>query len=174
MIVSSMYPGDENYHLKNVQHDLYNRHVVAIFDAARLALCVANNLLGTKLLIAEKAGCIEYIDHRSLQAAHDIMAAAYRYRHDDGGQLLLWDDQGQYTRYASAWADWFRRQLDELAKYPDFVRPTVEAVLFKNSPMGYFAEDALSDMLIGHYDMDKWSPSGPYVKHFRHRLKRVC
>lgn len=173
MIVGSMYPGDENNTLMNVQHDLYHRHVFAIFDAARQALSFADRLLGTGLLMAEKARAIDYVDHGSLRVAHDIIAATYRYYHDDGGQLLLWDNQGQYNRYSLGWANWFREELHTLAINPCFVLPTVEAVMFENSPMGRFAEGALNDMLITHYHMDKWAPSDPNVKFLRQRLKRL-
>ena len=42
MIVSEVFPGDNNKALKWVQHDLYPRSVAAIFEAARRTMVLAD------------------------------------------------------------------------------------------------------------------------------------
>ena len=157
MIVTSVYKNDDNELLKMVQHDDYMRSVGSIFRAATSALVRADALLGTELLIVEKARAVTTFDHRALQGAHDILAATYRYRHDDGGQMRLFEEaSAQATRYCAHWRMWLGEQLQELVEYPQFVRSVVESVIFANSVMGTLAERRACGVLHSHYSTGDW------------------
>ena len=165
MIISKVYENDCNELLKDVQHDAYWRSIGSIFKAARAELLQADAILGTNLLIAEKARKVQALDHRVLQNAHDILAAAFRYHHDDGGQLALGESpDAQRLRYSIEWAQWLEEQLRELIKYPQFVRSTVECVIFSNGEVGYMAENRLSDLLLTHLSAGDWMYQDGYLK----------
>lgn len=164
MIIARCFLNDDNDLLKDVQHHLYRESVYRLFDAARRALVRADEVLGTKLLIAEQAAAVDRFDHRVLQAAHDIMAATYRHSQCDGGQLQLLETQEvQRTCYSVAWTQWLKAQLDELAQSPGFVRSTVQAVLFANTELGYLAERELGCLLVTRYDLRSWEEPGGYA-----------
>lgn len=167
MIISDVFPGDNNTTLKRVQHDLYPQSVVAIFEAALRTMVLADAVLMTNLELVTKAKAIERFDHRVLQDAHDILAARFRHLHDDGGQIDLLDPADPNVMYIQAWSDWRASQLKELATYPDFVRSAVEAVVFANTEFGYIAEQQLCNTLITHVVMEDWAPSARYVSQYR-------
>lgn len=165
MIIKRVFQNDDNRLLKDVQHDEYMRSVVRIFNAARAELAHADAIIGSNLLIVEKARATTAFDHRVLQDAHDIMAAAYRYRHDDGGQMQLFGDPDkQKDEYLRAWVDWLSEQLTELIRSPQFVRSVVECVIFANSVMGHAAEARLGDFLLEHYSAGDWAFPDGYLK----------
>ena len=165
MILSNVYENDCNRLLKDVQHDEYPRSIGTIFKSARDGLIRADAILGSNLLITEKAREVQSFDHRVLQDAHDIIAAAFRYRHDDGGQLRLGEDpEHQRLRYLRAWINWLNEQLGELVHYPQFVRSTVECIVFSNTAMGYMAEDRLCDVLLTHFSAGDWMFQNGYLR----------
>lgn len=165
MIVGTIYPGDRNGVLKAVQYELYWDHVAQLFGVARAALIQADELLGTDLLIAQKARATEIFGHRVLQDAHDIMAAAFRYNHDGCGQLSLLDSgQEHEVRYREAWQEWFAAELRVLASSPKFVRSVVQAVLLANTELGYAAERAACSHLVVRYGVADWGFAAGYAK----------
>lgn len=168
MIITEVFENDQNKFLKKVQHDEYGQSIGRIFEAARSEFIHADAVLNAKLLMAEELRAVTTFDHRVLQDAHDIIAAAYRYRHDDGGQLQLGESRDtQQIRYLRQWTSWLTSQLKELVRYPQFVRPTVESVLFANTEMGYTAENRLCDTLLTHFSAGDWMKRDGYLKAYK-------
>ena len=106
MICAKAYAGDNNTYLQRVQHDCYFHSIVRMFEEARRTFLYADTLLMTKLELAERVRAVDGFDHRVLQAAHDILAARYRYLHDDGGQLRLLDQRDLDEAYLLEWSRW--------------------------------------------------------------------
>lgn len=170
MIVGTSYPSDDNEQLKHVQHEMYWQLVPQLFATARAELLRADEILDTKVLIAEKVRSIKHLDHRVLQDAHDIMAAAFRYRYDDGGQLnLLETDAERDERYRAVWLEWFETELAALAKIPRFVRSTVQAVVLANTELGYVAERDVGELLVSRYGLEQWGFADGYAKRYHPR-----
>lgn len=170
MIICSAYPSDDNDQLKDVQHELYWQLVPQLFATARAELLRADEILDTKVLIAEKARAIKHLDHRVLQDAHDIMAAAFRHGHDDGGQLRLLETEAERNeRYRAAWLEWFETELAALAKIPRFVKSTVQAVVLANTELGYTAERDVGELLVSRYGFEHWGFADGYAKRYRQR-----
>lgn len=163
MIVFDVFKGDSNDLLKEVQHELYWKNVVAIYNAARSMLILADDILDTRLPIVEKARVIDRFDHRVLQDAHDIMAASYRHCCDDGKQQELFHPDMR-ERYRSKWCSWFKHELEVLVKYPRFVRSVIDCVVYSNSPIGYTAEHSVCEILISHYFMESWGFPDGYIR----------
>lgn len=168
MIIAHAYKSDNNKLLKDAQHDLYGRHVFKIFEAAKLKLIQADSILNANFLITKKARDIDSFNHRILQNGHDIIAAAYRYRYDDGGQLKLFRrDINIQDYYKIEWARWFDEELNSLLGSSLFVRAIVEYVVFSNSNLGYAAEHSVCYFLISHYNMEVWGYPDGYVKIYK-------
>ena len=107
MIITEVFENDQNKFLKKVEHDEYGQSIGRIFEAARSEFIHADAVLNAKLLMAEELRAVTTFDHRVLQDSHDIIAAAYRYRHDDGGQLQLGESRDtQQIRYLRQWTSW--------------------------------------------------------------------
>lgn len=157
--------------LKQAQHDEYDYNIGRIFSSARAELAHADAILELNLLITDTALAISRFDHRVLQDAHDIMAAAFRYRNDDGGQLRLFEDADtQIARYVHEWNAWLASQLRDLVRHPSFVRSVVECVIFSNKTMGYMAENRLCELVLSYYGADDWMHQNSYLKTYKEGL----
>lgn len=154
MIVNCNFKGDNNEALKWDQHDNYQKSLANIFSAAKSALIQADAIIGSNLPIVEKVLPISSFDHRVLQNAHDIIAAAYRYKNDDGGQLRLF--VGPKSLYSDLWSNWLTQELEALIVYPQFVQSIIESVVFSNTKQGYLAEEKLRNILFTHYSYIEW------------------
>lgn len=152
MIICNDFRLDGNALLKSVQHDAYWSSVWMIFASARDAFVRADDILQTHLALAQEARAMTGFDHRDLQLAHDFIAAQFRIRRDDGGQLdLFLDPSLSASRYLQAWRTWLRDELEQLARYPDFVRSVVERAVFGDAPFGRMAERTLLNLLGSHF-----------------------
>lgn len=168
MIVTNTFENDCNERLKLVQHDDYGRNVVKIFKAARSELIHANAILESHLLIVKKAKEVSSINHRALQDAHDILAAAFRYQWDDGGQLALFEKHdSQSSRYSFEWTSWLERQLQDLVRYPQLVRSVVQSVVFTNTEMGYMAEGQVCAFLLSYFNAEDWMFEDGYLETYK-------
>ena len=168
MIVCRVFENDGNEALKDVQHGEYMRSVGSIFRAARAVLAQADAIIGSDLLIVERSRQVRTFDHRVLQDAHDILAAAFRHEADDGGQLILGEDaQAQLLRYRNQWLQWLDGKLQDLVRYPQFVRSVVECVIFQNTEMGYMAENRVGDILLTHFSAGDWAFPDGYLKTYQ-------
>lgn len=165
MMVFNVYEHDTNEVLKWAQHDCYGGKVTHMFEQTKRRFIQADMILQTNLPIIKEIRAIERLDHRVLQDAHDIIAAAYRHRHDDGGQLNLFrQDQKLEDYYASKWTQWYEDKITELLEYPSFVRFVVLAVLHSNSKTGYEFEHRLCGFLTDYFGMQNWNSTVGYVK----------
>jgi hypothetical protein len=62
-------------------------------------------------------------DHRTLQLAHDRIAAFFRFAHDDGGQLQLGEtDAGYRRRVADTWREFVLTEVERLTEDNEFTR----------------------------------------------------
>lgn len=165
MIIGKAYKFDNNELLKDAQHELYRNHVFMLFAVAKSKIIQADAILDANLLITEKVKEINRFDHRVLQDAHDIIAAAYRYHNDDGGQMnLLHLDEALLDRYKTEWAKWFSQELVTLLSYPRFIRSVVESVVFSNSELGYAGQHAIGNFLITLYNLEDWADPNDYIQ----------
>ncbi len=89
MIVGSCFDGDNNKTLMQMQHEIYGEMIAYMFGSARRRYQEAAMLLDVKTDLSESLIDQYSVDHRTLQRTHDLIAAYYRFKHDDGGQLQL-------------------------------------------------------------------------------------
>lgn len=165
MIVGYVFENDNNLNLKNIQHDRYPLSITEIFSSCRRAMTKAEVILGIRLDDVEKARDIINFDHQVLQDTHDIIAAAYRYKFDDGGQLMFGESiEEQSNRYLNGWANWLEKELDELIGYRKFAHSVIDCVIKENTDMGYQAEYTVADILLTHYSAEDWMYPDGYPK----------
>ena len=78
MIVGTYFTDDANYDLKIKQHDAYYRAIgLMITSCNNIAECTP---VPDYLAPCENWGKINKCDHRTIQFAHDLLAAVYRYK----------------------------------------------------------------------------------------------
>jgi hypothetical protein len=152
MTVGVHFPGDSNETLKWIQHGLYPELVPYLFRCSRDRYVRAAHLLQAQTDLFRVITTFHSFDHRVLQAAHDTIAASYRFAVDPRGQLPLLLDGVTYEHYLeNLWRDYYLDEVARLAEDDAVARAILSAVAYQNSEHGYAAEDELSRLLQERY-----------------------
>jgi len=112
----------------------------------------ALRLVRVETELAKRLRHMDSFDHRVLQAAHDKIAAYYRYKHDPRGQMPLPFDELTYEQHLEiGWRRFFVEEAERLAGIDWIAIPILTAVAYQNTPQGYQAEDELMARLEEEY-----------------------
>lgn len=175
-MLAEVYTGDNNQRLKQAQHAVRADNIWRLFDESRNAFSRADGLLRAGLLVTQRSWQIARFDACILQDAHDILAAAYRHGHDDGGQMQLfapphlptlvqrWPDYSLSTRYSVAWSAWLQSKLSVLIENPRFVCSTIDAVVNATNRYGMMARHDLCSELVSTCGLDGWARKSRYAQ----------
>ncbi len=152
MFVGTVFPGDTNQTLKDVQSRLYGDMLLLLYIRPRDRYLGACRLIQTDTEIATRLRSMEGFDHRTLQDIHDMIAAWYRFSQDDGGQLRLGETHATYQdRVASEWRTFFEREVGWLISDDEFARALLVAAVYGNTDRGYASEAQLREILKERY-----------------------
>lgn len=155
MIVGNRFQNDNNELLKNIQKESYGKTLSLIFNVAKKQYMTADSILQANHPNIPLLNKINSIDHRVLQAAHDNIAAAFRFRSQDIRQLNLFDKvKDESNEYMKLWSEWIYNELSVLKENANFVRNVIEAVIHSNEEKGYAAEDRLHKFLADYYSIE--------------------
>ena len=157
MIVGNRFQNDNNELLKNIQKESYGKTLSLIFNVAKKQYIAADSILQANHPNIPLLNKINSIDHRVLQAAHDNIAAAFRYKNQNIKQLKLFNNiNDESSEYIKVWSDWIYNELSSLKDNAIFVRNVIEAVIHSNTEQGYTAEDRLHEFLVDYYSIKEW------------------
>jgi len=160
MIKVPRFDGDNNDKLLNVQHDAYWDLVAWLFETARRRYLEAARLLRAEDDLTKAVQEKTTFDHRTLQDAHDLIAAHYRFTHDDGGQLRIGEDADGYRlRLRKAWDGFFRSEVRALVQDDEIALAMVKATVYENQKDGYSAESRVECLLNERYHEMSESPA---------------
>jgi hypothetical protein len=152
MMVGSEFPGDNNKTLMDVQHTAYGEMVVRLFTGPRDRYLAAAALLRVDDKLTGHLRSMDGFDHRTLQLAHDRIAAFFRFAHDDGGQLQLGETDADYRqRQADSWRAFVQSEVERLTTDDEFTRAICTATAFGNKEPGVAAERWLDQFLRDRY-----------------------
>ncbi len=152
MMVGSEFPSDNNDTLMNVQHAVYSEMVVRLFTAPRDRYLTAASLLRVDNELSERLRSMNGFDHRTLQLAHDRIAAFFRFSRDDGGQLQLGKSEAAYRRrLEEGWREFVQAEVGRLTADDEFARAICTATAFGNKDKGVAAEHWLDQFLRDQY-----------------------
>ncbi|NDB68818.1 MAG: hypothetical protein EB015_12595 [Methylocystaceae bacterium] len=153
MIVGNYFAGDENYDLKIVQHDIYYR-------AIGLMITSCNNIAEYAakpdyVLSSEDWGKIDKCDHRTIQFAHDLLAAAYRYKCSVSFETML---SVKIDKPKDHWITWSSIEVQSWWKTPNLLQNFLIIMACQNEPYGYLAETRLCLGLLDRFPDVPWEP----------------
>jgi hypothetical protein len=150
--VGHEFAGDDNQTLKDVQFRLYSEMLLRLFSGPRDRYLAASRLIQVDTELAVHVRAMDGFDHRTLQDAHDLIAAWYRFSRDDGGQLRLGESPDDYDkRLAQEWREFSEREVARLASTDEFTRDILTAAVFANTDRGYAAESGAREYLKDRY-----------------------
>lgn len=162
MHIGRRFEGDENMALQRVQADTYSgtyNHVGSLYGICRNRFRDSARLMDLTSELIEAVNSAFLFDHRTLQEAHDIIAAYYRYAVDKGQPDLNFEGSDCGRVMLESWVAWFRSELEILVQFDSFTRNVCIAAVFPNpDKRGESAEEALSRFLDEHYMCEDGTP----------------
>lgn len=154
MIVCASFAGDENNVLQWIQHSTYEQMIVRLFVLCRDRYLAASSLLRVEDQLSVLLRPMKSFDHRTLQDAHDRIAASFRFRFTDSFQLLLGeDDSGYKQRLEARWREYFYAEAEHLVTDDEFARSICTATAKGNKEPGYSAETWLRQFVDDRYPL---------------------
>ena len=168
MIVGSFYAGDD-LELALRQHDVYS-------EALGILVGRCNRLTRMAIAILQDTehaewGRVERFDHRTMQVAHDLLAAVWRFKVSPPQASLL---EGRPVERAehdmTHWLDWLEAEVSSWIDESWMIRLVQVILTNQNQPIGYDAESSLASMIAARFHFVPWadswhleSPSGATV-----------
>ena len=120
MIVGACFDGDTDRHAMDMQDHAYHEALWAIVTACQNLAHASRIILGGDP--AEAPPLIRSFDHRTLQGAHDLLAAAWRCRHRPAqGALPLSGAPPWPEPDKAAWLSWVSEEACSWVQQPELV-----------------------------------------------------
>lgn len=157
MIEAALFRGDNDQKTMLKQYDSYS-------DALGIIVQSCNRIaVNAKLLLSSNDcknwGTIWRFDHRTLQSAHDCLAAAFRFK-NDGRQLKLRLEPNLYPSNLKTskdfWFYWLSNEVENWVWEPSLVRCVQIILANQNQPVGYEAESRLTLEILDRFPEVPW------------------
>ncbi|NOG74057.1 hypothetical protein [Roseicella sp. DB1501] len=155
MIVGYVFEGDSDKATKWEQHDVYGRALQIIAAGCREHVRLAVALLQTEWparWVADGA-----FDHRTLQDAHDTLAAVWR--HDvcpAQPELPFRVARPDAADRMSRWLSWLSAEMESWRHSPRGIVLVMTILSNQNTLVGYQAEDELAEWLRERFHTVPW------------------
>lgn len=159
MIVCRPFLGEDDTAIAWKQHDVYREALRVIVRGCNKLTRFAKALLDDTS--HPKWGEVGSYDHRTLQSAHDLLAAAWRFR-TDMRQLELGLERAleplKPRTPEEVWLIWLNREVQTWVDAPELVRDVQLILNHQNEPKGDIAEARLCLALLGRFSDVPWKP----------------
>lgn len=153
MIVGSEIPDDDE-NIAWRQHDVYKQALeIIVLEANRYAR-MARQILSDSHY--DGWGETRHVDHRTLQAAHDLLAAVWRWYYLNP-EFNFTDVPEQNLE--DEWLHWLAREVAKWVDAPELVRLIQIILSHQNEDIGYAAEAKLSLEVLERFQHLPW-PEG--------------
>lgn len=156
MNVGCSFRDDVDDRTKWAQHDVYSPSLAIIVQG-----CIRHAQAAAALLEAEWPPAWPSdptYDYRTLQDAHDILAAAWRFIADTAQPPLPAPVGGQARArpLMEQWNEWLRAEIAAWPTRPHLVQLVMTILAHQNIPRGNDAEDALAQALRERFNSVPW------------------
>ena len=159
MIVGGRYPGD-SVELSNRQQDVYHHALRKMIDGCRKQYAGPYSLAGIERPTQSNGD----VDHRTIQQAHDILAAAWRFVANPLEPTFGFKRSDAADISMSGWLIWLEQEIASWASDADLV-PTFRTILEnQNEEAGYAAERRLAELLYARFHRVPWAVKRPAGK----------
>ena len=156
MWIVPLFEDDVDMEVAGKQHDVYWEAIRIIVAQCNLYAEFARRLLDDA--DHSEWGTVERFDHRTLQHAHDLLAAVWRFRHDYRQlQLPFVDtDKDPLDEVQALWLDWLSQEIAGWIHHPERVRFVQLILTNQNKTPGSMAESQLALNIIDRFRDVPW------------------
>ena len=155
MYVVPCFEGDEDMEVAWKQRDVYSEALWIIVCACDRYTEFARSLLNDTAHL--EWGTHDRFDHRTLQHAHDLLAAVWRWRNDFRQTTFPFAAKKSLDDVQALWLDWLRQEITGWIDYPHRVRWVQLILANQNKPLGNIAEKQLALDIIDSYWTVRWN-----------------
>lgn len=163
MIVGKFFEGDHDMEVAWKQHDVYWDALNIVVQTCKRLTGFAKTLLDTD--VRPDWDIVDRYDHRTLQGAHDLLAAAWRFRNDLLQPELPFPKPppGPFKDLVpdtleNLWLWWLRDEVESWYSSPRLIRYVQTILTNQNKPLGYIAEARLGLALLDRFEDVTWLP----------------
>ena len=153
MWIVPIFDGDD-MKVAGQQHDVYSEALWIIVRQCNLHAEFARRVLDDA--DHPEWGTVESFDHRTLQHAHDLLAAVWRFRNDFQQAVLPFVDKKSLDEVQTLWLDWLRNEIAKWIYYPHLVRSVQLILTNQNELAGDMAESQLCCDIIEKFPDVQW------------------
>lgn len=154
-MIGPMFDGDDLF-AADRQHDIYGHACNIVCSTCFHLVRLATTLLGNERHATWQP--VSTYDHRTLQMAHDLLAAAWRFRTESRQRNLFWDPT-ERTPLEIQWLDWLRQEVSGWTYHAYLVAYVMTILNNQNRPAGDKAESQLCLALMNLYGDVPWNPN---------------
>lgn len=152
MITGAYFEGDCNLGVMELQHEDYHRMIGHLVGNARKIYLSYDWYRWMDSSLHKRLETMASFDHRVIQAAHDLIAASFRY-------LFCWHDEDKVfpegyrvkETYLDAWRAYYEKENLGLISQRPVLLAIVLALAYQNTEKGYAAESELENLLLDRY-----------------------
>lgn len=156
VIISGCFSGDD-LELAGQQHEVYSAALKIIIDGCGLHLRNSAVITGIDPGVADWLDGLA-IDHRTLQEAHDLLAAAWRFR-TSPPEPTFPAKSIEPPPTMDRWLWWLRQTVSEWNDRPEIVRAILTIAATQNTELGHLAEEELTTLLRESHGNIPWFES---------------
>ena len=153
MIVGSYYPGDD-VDLAWKQHRVYWRGLSILVGTCNRFTRIAVAILQDQ--DHPEWGRIDSFDHRTLQGAHDLLAAAWRFEASPPQSALPLVQRRDPEPSEARWLEWLESEVLAWTDEPYMIRLVQIVLTNQNQPKGYEAESTLERLIVDRFHQVPW------------------
>lgn len=151
MILGAAFRGDTDRMLQRVQYENYRWAVDLILQAAWSRYQKAEEILGIRTGFPRPPSPIDF-DHGMLQAAHDILAATFRFSFPELRQRVLpFDELSEADRLHREWRRWIREEVEEISSEGSSCRAILRAAVYSRTDPNRDEEGSIESLLVYRY-----------------------
>ena len=154
MWVTPLFDDDVDMEVASQQHTVYADALWIIVSQCNQYTEFARRLLYDADLPEWVA--VDRFDHRTLQHAHDLLAAVWRFRNNLRQLGLPFVPKGSVDDVPTLWLAWLRREVAAWIDYPDRLRLVRVILANQNTPLGYVAESQLALNIMDGFPNVPW------------------
>ena len=155
MIVAHYFDGDDDEEVAQLQQDVYGEAlgimVARCNEHARFARGVLNDTRH------HDWGTVYTFEHHTLQNAHTVLAAAWRFRNDHRQPELPYEPGNPLERVQRHWLDWLNQEVADWTTQPNLIRLVQLILTNQNDVPGFTARAQLGLELLGRFSDVPWN-----------------
>lgn len=152
MIVASVFDGDSNETIMEIQHKFYFENLEFMVFSAKEVYKNALEILDLNNELFLSSIDFRTFDHRIFQIHHDIIAAYFRFQFSNQLEQTLFETEKEHKiRLTDLWSKFWKDEISDLSRNPYWIRNIIYAVIIEEKEIRFQSERGLINTLKDRY-----------------------